>query len=162
MGLEDLPAWLQEEDKREARLAAWAQRLADYQSLLQAANTEQPEADAWRDIINLGEELLTGEADDLPGVNWSVLRQQVAGDYNTLGNALDNAGDAAGALTAFDRAVTLQPDFAMWRRNQASALLDLGRLDEAEAAIAAAREMEPDAPRLAQLEAQLTAARQKS
>jgi hypothetical protein len=38
-------------------------------------------------------------------------------------------------------------------------LIELGRLDEAEAALAAARELEPDAPRLAELATELAEAR---
>ncbi|QLQ07147.1 MAG: hypothetical protein HZY76_14590 [Anaerolineae bacterium] len=49
----------------------------------------------------------------------------------------------------------------MWRRNQAGTLIELGRLDEAAAAIEQARALEPEAPRLAQLAAQLAAARER-
>lgn len=83
----------------------------------------------------------------------------LAEEYNELGCALEEAKDLPGALAAFARAVELQPDFAMWRRNLTGVLIDLGRLEEAEAALAAVRALEPDAPRLAELEAQLAAAR---
>jgi len=50
----------------------------------------------------------------------------------------------------------------MWRRNQAGALIELGCLDEAAAALAAARNLEPEAPRLAELETELAQARQRA
>ena len=92
------------------RLAVWVQGLNQYQSLLQAANAELPEAAVWREIVSLGVELLDGEADDLPGINWLALRQQVARDYNILGNALKKEGATAEALAAYERAVILRDD----------------------------------------------------
>jgi hypothetical protein len=134
--------------------------LQEYQAHLQAADGEQPQVAPWQAVVDLGERLLAMEASAQRLLDWDGLRERVASDYNTLGNAHDVVGEPTAALAAFERAVDLQPDFAMWRRNQASALIDLGRLDEAAAAIDQARRLEPDAPRLAQLEAQLAAARE--
>ena len=87
------------------------------------------------------------------------LKADIASAYNSLGNALDES-DKRAALDAFERAIALQPGFAMWHRNRAGTLIELGELDEAAAAIARARELEPDAPRLAELDAQLAQARE--
>jgi tetratricopeptide (TPR) repeat protein len=135
--------------------------LQDYQAHLQAADAEQPQVAPWQVVVALGERLLAMEAGAQQLLNWDDLRERVANDYNTLGNAHDAAGDPAASLVAFERAVALQPDFAMWRRNQAGTLIDLGRLEEAAAAIAAARRLEPDAPRLAQLAADLARAQER-
>ncbi|GIW01384.1 MAG: hypothetical protein KatS3mg058_2787 [Roseiflexus sp.] len=43
----------------------------------------------------------------------------------------------------------------MWRRNRVGSLIDLGRHDEAAEELARARALEPDAARLAELEARL-------
>jgi hypothetical protein len=66
------------------------------------------------------------------------------------------------ALAAYERAVALQPDFAMWRRNQADTLIELGCLAEECTVINAAQALEPDAPRLADLAAKLMAAQTKA
>jgi tetratricopeptide (TPR) repeat protein len=88
-----------------------------------------------------------------------LAEQALASAWNTLGSARDEAGDKPGALAAFECAIALQPDFAMWHRNRAGVLIELGRLDEAAAAIETARRLEPDAPRLKELDEQLAAAR---
>ncbi len=132
--------------------------LQQYQDTLRAADAEKPQVAPWQTVVDLGEGLLAMQAGAEALLDWDGLRDRVASDYNTLGNAHDVAGDPAAALAAFERAVALQPDFAMWQRNRAGTLIDLGRLDEARAAIDQARALEPDAARLAQLEAQLAAA----
>jgi len=55
---------------------------------------------------------------------------------------------------------TLRTNLAMWHRNRAGTLIELDRLDAAAAAIEWARVLEPRAPRLAELEATLTQARE--
>ena len=133
--------------------------LEEYQAALETADAEQPDVAVWRTVTDLGERLLAMQSEAAALLDWDALRQQLASEYNTLGNAHDSAGDATAALAAYERAIELQPDFAMWRRNQAGTLIELGRLDEAAAAIEQARRLEPDAPRLAQLAAELAAAR---
>jgi tetratricopeptide (TPR) repeat protein len=135
--------------------------LEHYQALLQAADAEQPQVEPWRSVTQAGEALLALQPGAEHLLNWDALRRQLASAYNILGNALDNTGDKAAALAAYERASELQPDFAMWRRNQTGMLIELGRLDAARAALAAARALEPDAPRLAELEADLAAAEGK-
>ena len=84
--------------------------------------------------------------------------ESIASAYNTLGNAYDASGNKLAALAAYERACALQPDFAMWQRNRAGTLIELGRLDEAAAAIATARQLEPEAARLNELDAELAQA----
>ncbi len=57
--------------------------------------------------------------------------------WNNFGNALSATGDAEGALAAIDQAARLQPGNAPVRFNQAATLLQLRRLDAAEAALKA-------------------------
>ncbi len=54
------------------------------------------------------------------------------------------------------------PNFAMAHRNLAGTLIELGELVRAAEALAIARQLEPDAERLTELEAQLAAARAES
>jgi tetratricopeptide (TPR) repeat protein len=133
--------------------------LANYVAQRQAAETLEQDGAAWQRAADAGEELLsllgamgaTGEGVD-------KLKAHIASTYNALGIALD-ATDKVQSLAAFERAIALQPDFAMRHRNRAGTLIELGRLDQAEAAIAQARALEPEAPRLAELDAELAIAR---
>ena len=173
LGLGEMPEWLVQraasarrtqtdaanltEDER-AGLAVFRVRLNQYGEMLEPAAAENPAAAAWQAIAALGDALLTEAAHGWLGIDWAVLRKSVAESYNKLGNALETAGDKPGALAAYVRAVELQPDFAMWRRNQAGTLIELGQFAAARIAIDAARALEPDAPRLAELDAELAAA----
>ena len=51
----------------------------------------------------------------------------------------DNQGDKLAALGAYERAIALQSDFTMWQRNRAGTLIELGRLADPEADLAAAQ-----------------------
>jgi tetratricopeptide (TPR) repeat protein len=112
---------------------------------------------AWQRVVEAGEAVFMPPFTELP-IDWAALQADLANAYNTLGNAHDTAEDSEAALAAFDRAIALQPDFAMWHRNRAGTLIELGRLEEARGAIDQARALEPDAPRLQQLEEALAAA----
>lgn len=116
---------------------------------------------AWQAAIAAGEALLAPEFVALETVNWPALHANLAGTYTSLSIAYEDgdARDLAASLAATERAIALQPGEAMWRRNHAGTLIDLGRLDEAASAIALARSMQPDAPRLADLDAALNQAR---
>ena len=54
------------------------------------------------------------------------------------------ADEAAAALLASDRAIALRPDVAVYHHNRAAALVRLGREDEARAALAEARRLDPE------------------
>ncbi len=110
------------------------------------------DAAAWQAAADAGQALLAPAWRDVPGLDALALSDHVASTLNRLGNAHTAAGDQEAALAAYDRAIALQPDFAMWRRNRASALIELGRLEEAIAELESARGLEPDAPRLAEME----------
>ena len=94
----------------------------------------------------------------LDGVNWDALHKSLAECYNRFGNAHSQQNTHTAALAAYDRAIALHEQ-AMWQRNRAGTLIELKRLDEAQAALSRARELAPDATRLVELEAELAAAR---
>jgi tetratricopeptide (TPR) repeat protein len=125
-----------------------------YIELVEAAEASGNDIAAWRAAVEVGEALLAPAFADTPGVGDAV-RAHVASTWNALGNALHNAGDKDAAIAAYDRAIALQPDEAMWRRNRVGTLIDLGRRAEAAEELARARALEPDAARLAELEARL-------
>jgi hypothetical protein len=125
-----------------------------YIELVEAAEASGNDIAAWRAAVEAGEALLAPEFTDTLGIGDAV-RAHVASTWNALGNALHNAGDKDAAIAAYDRAIALQPDKAMWRRNRVGTLIDLGRRAEAAEELARARALEPDAARLAELEARL-------
>jgi tetratricopeptide (TPR) repeat protein len=137
------------------------QALADFVQTRQQAESENSEAD-WRAAALAGQSLLDSpEADQLP-FDLSQLRAEVAGCWNTLGNVLSEQSRHAEALAAYDAAIQLQPEFAMWHRNRVGTLTELKRFDEAEAALTRATELEPGHERLAELRKELDAARTNS
>jgi tetratricopeptide (TPR) repeat protein len=121
---------------------------------VKAAEASGNDIAAWRAAVEAGEALLAPEFTDTLGIGDAV-REHVASTWNALGNALHDAGDGEAAVAAYDRAIALQPDEAMWRRNRVGTLIDLGRRAEAAEELARARALEPDAARLAELEARL-------
>jgi len=131
-----------------------AQSWQRYIELVKAAAASGNDIAAWRAAVEVGEALLAPAFADTPGVGDAV-RAHVASTWNALGNALHNAGDGEAAVAAYDRAIALQPDQAMWRRNRVATLIDLGRRAEAAEELARARALEPDAARLTELEARL-------
>jgi len=141
------------------RLAAFQAAAEDYLRMSESAEQEADGADpaAWRRAVEAGQALLADEWRNIPGVDWDALRETLASDYTALGNALQGADDHAQALAAFEQAAATQPGEALWRENLAEALIALDRLEEAGQALAAARELNADSPRLAELEATLAA-----
>jgi protein-arginine kinase activator protein McsA len=131
-----------------------AQSWQRYIELVEAAEAAGNDIAAWRAAVEVGEALLAPEFADVLGIGDAV-REHVASTWNALGNALHDAGDGEAAVAAYDRAIALQPDEAMWRRNRVATLIDLGRRAEAAEELARARALEPDAARLAELEARL-------
>jgi tetratricopeptide (TPR) repeat protein len=131
-----------------------AQSRQRYIELVEAAEAAGNDIAAWRAAVEVGEALLAPEFADTLGIGDAV-REHVASTWNALGNALHDAGDGEAAVAAYDRAIALQPDKAMLRRNRVATLIDLGRRAEAAEELARARALEPDAARLAELEARL-------
>jgi tetratricopeptide (TPR) repeat protein len=82
-----------------------------------------------------------------------------AGVWSALGDARSNLEDQAGAAEAYAQAVELAPGEAMIRRNYADVLIRLNRLDEAEAQLKQAGQLDAAAPYLALRWAQLARAR---
>ncbi|HRQ38252.1 MAG TPA: tetratricopeptide repeat protein, partial [Chloroflexota bacterium] len=101
-------------------------------------------------FVALPEALLEAAA-ALPGDLAGALRQTLGWALNTWGNALAEQGDHAAAVATYSRAIGHAPDNAMLYRNRAGERLELGEVDEAEADINQAANLEPDAPRLADL-----------
>ncbi|HTR87621.1 MAG TPA: tetratricopeptide repeat protein [Reyranella sp.] len=64
--------------------------------------------------------------------------------YHALAYYLDQQRDFAGALEAIDRAIALDPSNAEYHAKRAFALLELGRKEEADAALEQARSLAPD------------------
>ncbi len=160
-GLGPPPDWLMRDESEQQQPDPLRAALAAYlEQREQAANTEADPA-AWQRAADAGEGLLSllgaAGAAGVAGEWVDKLKADIAGTYNSLGNSLDVAEGRA-ALAAYERAIALQPGFAMWHQNCAVLLIELGELDEAAAAIARARELEPNAPRLAELDAQLAQA----
>ena len=126
-----------------------------YIELVKAAEASGNDIAAWRAAVEAGEALLAPEFADTLGVDWEVVRASLASSYTSLCIAYEEVGDLEASLAATDRAIALQPDEAMWRRNRVGTLIDLGRRAEAAEELARARALEPDAARLAELEARL-------
>ncbi len=117
---------------------------------------------AWQAAADAGAALLAPDWQDVPGLDHAALCDHVANTLNRLGNAQAAAGDHLAALAAYERAIALQPGFAMSRRNRASALIELGRGEEAAAELELARRLEPDAPRLAEVARELAQLAERS
>ena len=111
----------------------FSRRLAEYQAVKQTAvEGKTATAEQWQQAATQGEALLDPRFAELPHINRQALHADLAGTYNMLGNAVEQH-DQATALAAYERAIALQPEFAMWRRNRAGTLIKLGRLAEAAA-----------------------------
>ncbi len=79
------------------------------------------------------------------------LRNSLVWALNTLGNAHAGQGDHAAAIAAYSQAIGHAPQEAMLYRNRAGEYLEMRQWAQAEADIAQAAALEPDAPRLAHL-----------
>ena len=128
----------------------------------QRAEEEESSAEAWQAAAAAGTRLVEHpDASQLPFA-LDDLRAEVAQCWNQLGTILsDEQKKPEEALAAFEEAVRLRPDFAMYWRNHASTNIDLGNLDAAAASLAHAGELEPDHPRLAELHKELEEVRRK-
>jgi tetratricopeptide (TPR) repeat protein len=143
-------------------VAPLQQALDSYVMQKEAAEKAGTDTTLWQIAADAGEAALSALAalPDAPGTSdlLAGLKQDLANTYTALCIALEKQGKLDESLEATQHAIALQPDEAMWQRNRASTLIDLGRLEEAREALARARELEPAAPRLADLEAQLAQA----
>ncbi|MCB0078469.1 MAG: hypothetical protein KDD73_13730 [Anaerolineales bacterium] len=92
--------------------------------------------DAWPEVADTARQLIDLGVED--GELW-----------HSLGIAESSQGRNTEASAAFARAITLDENNAMLRRNYADTLLDLNELDAAEAQLDAAEALEADAPYLA-------------
>jgi predicted Zn-dependent protease len=129
-----------------------------FQNLAKQANNNANNLTLWQQATQAGEamlEKLQPFAEHMPD---NELEEAVAQPYNSLGIAQDDT-DKQAALHAFERAMALHPQQAMYRHNYAGTLIDLGQLALAEQAIAQAQHLEPNAPRLTQLRTDLAQAR---
>lgn len=79
------------------------------------------------------------------------LRRTLGWALNTWGNAQAEQGDHAAAVETYGRAIAHAPDNAMLYRNRAGEHLEMGQVAAAAADIERAAQLEPEAPRLAQL-----------
>jgi tetratricopeptide (TPR) repeat protein len=89
------------------------------------------------------------------------LAPDFANAWNSLGNAHIGQGDHAAAAEAYSRAIALAPDQAYLYRNRADALIELGRLDQAEADCYKAQALDPQNPRTAGRWGQLRVAQRR-
>jgi tetratricopeptide (TPR) repeat protein len=126
------------------------------------AEDQESSAESWHAAAAAGTRLVEyPNASQLPFA-LDDLRAEVAQCWNQLGYILsDEQKKPQEALAAFEEAVRLCPDFAMYWRNHASTNIDLGNLDAAAVSLARAGELEPDHPRLAELRRELDEARKK-
>jgi tetratricopeptide (TPR) repeat protein len=117
--------------------------LQAYAAAVQAAEADEANVARWQAVVTAGEALRDPDLQGLEGVDWSALHAHLAHSYHQLGNALFASEDATAALAAYERATELQPDEAVYWRNRTAALIALGRLSEAAAALEPVMNVEP-------------------
>ncbi|GIV80616.1 MAG: hypothetical protein KatS3mg050_5010 [Litorilinea sp.] len=100
----------------------------------------------WAGVVEAAEELVALGASD--GAIWAM-----------LADARSRLGDEMAAAEAYARAVELDGQNAMLRRNYVNTLIALNRLEDAAAQLAVAAQLEPDAPYLPLRYAELAKAR---
>jgi tetratricopeptide (TPR) repeat protein len=159
-GMEPVFASLTQVSGSLAQVQRFEQALNSFIDQRNAAAGNPTDITGWQQATAAGEALLQPPLSETPELDLPALQAEVARTYNELGNALDGVQDHRAALAAYERAIELQPDFAMWHRNRAGMLIELRQLDAAAEAIAQARVLEPDVPRLGELETELARARE--
>jgi tetratricopeptide (TPR) repeat protein len=120
-------------------------------------------ASAWTTAAMAGQTLLELRHEGQGPWTTEELQAEVAGCWNQAGviwSDQDKLHDKA--LAAFAEAIRVEPNRAMWHRNHCGTLIELGRLDEAEASLARAVDLEPGHTRLVDLRQELDAARGKT
>lgn len=158
-GMEPVFASLAQVSGSLAQVQRFEQALNSFIDQRNAAAGNPTNITGWQQAVAAGEALLQPPLSETPELDLPALQAEVARTYNELGNALDGVQDHRAALTAYERAIELQSDFAMWHRNRAGMLIELGQLDAAAEAIAQARVLEPNVSRLGELETELARAR---
>ncbi len=158
-GMEPVFASLAQVSGSLAQVQRFEQALNSFIDQRNAAAGNPTNITGWQQAVAAGEALLQPPLSETPELDLPALQAEVARTYNELGNALDGVQDHRAALTAYERAIELQPDFAMWHRNRAGMLIELRQLDAAAEAITQARVLEPNVPRLGELETELARAR---
>ena len=113
----------------------------DLQGALEACTGQQADADTSQRLLRLRSYLLlqTGDPAGAVAGYQRIVRAEPEDfeSWNNLANALSASGAMEASLAAISRATALRPDNAPARFNQAVTLVELGRLDEAEAAFLA-------------------------
>jgi len=162
LGAGPVPEWLDGISQRAAATPQMRQfqgALGRYLEMRRAAADDNKSIAAWQAAVEAGEALLPLEREGLTGVNWDALRVDLAAAYTGFCIVYVAAGELEQSLAATDRAIALWPDVATWRCIRVSILIDLGRHAEAAEELERARALEPEAPRLAVLDAALARAR---
>ncbi len=160
-GMEPVFASLAQVSGSLAQVQRFEQALNSFIDQRNAAAGNPTDITGWQQATAAGEALLQPPFSETPELDLPALQAEIARTYNELGNALDGVQNHRAALTAYERAIALQPDFAMWHRNRAGMLIELRQLDAAAEAIAQARVLEPNVSRLGELETELARARER-
>ena len=121
------------------------------------AHTEQIDPEEQAQFVALHETLIPLAA-GLDGDLAVGLRRSLGWALNTLGNHYAGQADHEKAIETYAQALAQAPDDAMLYRNRAGQYIELGQLVEAQADVERATQLEPDAPRLAQLRQALATA----
>ncbi len=108
-------------------------------------------------------ELLIGLSEEIEERDMGAELHRIAGHAcNALGNHLtDRAKDNPSAIAAYTRGLAFDPSNAMLLRNRAGVHLEQGDCETGAADIDAAAALEPKAPRLAELEEELSKCREQ-
>ncbi len=114
------------------------------------AHAEQVDLGEQAQFVALHESLLP-LAESLDATLVVGLRRSLGWALNTLGNAHAERGDHAAAVEAYTRAIDHDPENAMLYRNRAGEHIEMEQWPQAEADVAQAAALEPDAPRLTHL-----------
>jgi tetratricopeptide (TPR) repeat protein len=130
--------------------------LADLSSLLDEYLEQDAPSQVICDLLNTLASLYLENDEPEKAVEYygqALAIAQEIGDRRGEGNRLANLGNAytalndhASAANIYDQLIDLNPDDAMAHRNRAYALIQLGRLDEAELDCQAALRLAPDHP----------------
>jgi tetratricopeptide (TPR) repeat protein len=114
------------------------------------AHMEQVDPAAQAQFIELHQTLLP-PAEEMDEALVAGLRRSLGWALHTLANHYAGQADHEKAIEIYGQALAQSPEEAMLYRNRAVQYIELGQLVEAQADVERAAQLEPDAPRLAQL-----------